>query len=194
MKKQLVSKEVRDKLNKRRVSMCDIGCGKNKTGADWFGIDYRKLDGVDLVQDLESFPWKIPSESFNTAVANHVVEHINPSHGIFISFMNEVWRILKPDGEFIIGAPYATSVGMFRDPTHCNFVNEETWSYFSPTDQFYQGSLFHIYSPLPWRIKINTWHATGNIEVVLVKLPILPEHKVDSEYLKVLKNHTKATK
>ena len=194
MKKQIVSKDVRNVLSKRKVSFADIGCGANKTGKDWFGIDYRDLPGVDLVQDLEVFPWKIPSESFNTAVANHVVEHIQPTHGIFIKFMNEVWRILKPDGEFLIGAPYATSVGMFRDPTHVNFVNEETWSYFSPEDQLYHGYLYHIYSPLPWRIKINTWHSTGNIEVVLVKMDIKPEHKVDAEYLKELKEHTKLTK
>lgn len=189
-----VSKTTRDLLSKRTSRFVDIGCGGNKQGKDWFGIDYRQLDGVDLVQDLEKFPWAVPSESFNTAVASHVVEHINPSHGIFIAFMNECWRILKPGGDFIIGAPYATSVGMFRDPTHCNFVNEETWSYFDPDDQLYHGSLYHIYSPLPWRIKINTWHTTGNIEVVLVKRDITKELNVDSEYLKDLKNHTKLTK
>ena len=189
-----VSKGTRDLLKKRTSRYVDIGCGANKQGKDWFGIDYRKLPGVDLVQDLEVFPWAIPSESFNTAISSHVVEHINPSHGIFIAFMNECWRILKPGGEFIIGAPYATSVGMFRDPTHCNFINEETWSYFSPIDQFYQGSLYHIYSPLPWRIKINTWHSTGNIEVVLVKMGIEKDHKVDPEYLKDLKKHTLMTK
>jgi SAM-dependent methyltransferase len=189
-----ISKEVRNTLAKRKVSYVDIGCGGAKQGKDWFGIDYRKMPGVDLVQDLEVFPWAVPSESFNTAVANHVIEHINPSHGIFISFMNEAWRILKPDGEFLIGAPYATSVGMFRDPTHCNFINEETWSYFDPEDQLYQGGLYGIYSPLPWRIKINTWHSTGNIEVVLVKRDIVPQFKVDPEYLRLLKLHTKLTK
>ena len=195
MKKNIVSQETRKIIEKHKVSMIDIGCGANKQGSNWFGIDYRKILGsVDLVQDLESFPWKIPSESFNTAVASHVVEHIQPTHGIFIKFMNEVWRILKPGGEFIIGAPYAGSQGMFRDPTHVNFVNEETWSYFSPYDQFYQGGLYHIYSPLPWLIKINTFHITGNLEVVLVKQNILPEHKVDSEYLKDLKKFTKLTK
>jgi SAM-dependent methyltransferase len=189
-----ISKEVRNKLAKQKVSFVDIGCGKNKQGKDWFGIDYRKLPGVDLVQDLEKFPWTVPSESFNTAVANHVVEHIQPTHGIFIEFMNEVWRILKPDGEFLIGAPYATSTGMLRDPTHVNFINEETWSYFDPNDQLYHGGLYHIYSPLPWRIKINTWHTTGNIEVVLVKRPIDKDLHVDEEYLRLLKLHTKQTK
>ena len=189
-----ISKDVRVKLAKRRISLVDIGCGANKSGPDWFGIDYRKLPGVDLVQDLEIFPWRLPSESFNTAVSNHVIEHIQPTHGIFISFMNEAWRILKPKGEFIIGCPYATSVGMFRDPTHVNFVNEETWSYFDPHDQLYNGDLYHIYSPLPWRIKVNTWHVTGNMEIVLVKRDIEPEFKVDSEYLRLLKLYTKQTK
>jgi SAM-dependent methyltransferase len=189
-----ISKVTRDLLKKRKISYVDIGCGANKSGKDWFGVDYRKLPGVDLVQDLEKFPWAIPSGTFNVAVANHVVEHINPSHGIFINFMNEVWRILKPEGEFLIGAPYATSTGMFRDPTHCNFVNEETWSYFDPDDQFYHGGLYHIYAPMPWRIKINTWHSTGNVEVVLVKREIVPEMKVDVEYLRLLKKHSNATK
>jgi len=189
-----ISKETRSLIQKRKVSYIDIGCGANKQGKDWFGVDYRKLPGVDLVQDLEKFPWAIPSESFNTAVANHVIEHIQPTHGIFISFMNEVWRILKPEGEFLIGAPYATSVGMFRDPTHVNFINEETWSYFDPEDQLYHGGLYNIYSPLPFRIKINTWHSTGNIECVLVKREITKEMNVDPEYLRLLKLYTKITK
>lgn len=178
-----------------KLSLADIGCGRNKQGKDWFGIDYRNIPGiVNLVQDLETFPWKVSSGTFNTAVCSHVVEHISPSHGIFISFMNECWRILKPGSDLLISAPYATSVGMFRDPTHCNFINEETWSYFAPDDDFFHGGLYHIYSPLPWKIKINTWHSNGNIEVVLTKLPILLEYKVDSEYLRLLKKYTKQTK
>jgi len=190
MKKQ----KNKSKIEKKKVSYVDIGCGANKAGEHFFGIDYRALPGVDLVQDLEKFPWKVPSESFNTAVSSHVIEHINPAQGVFIKFMNEAWRILKPEGEFIIGAPYATSVGMFRDPTHCNFINEETWSYFDPDDQFYHGGLYGIYAPLPWRIKINTWHSNGNIEVVLVKREIQKGLNVDKEYLKELAKHTKMTK
>jgi hypothetical protein len=108
--------------------------------------------------------------------------------------MNEIWRILKPGAEIIIGAPYATSIGMFRDPTHCNFINEETFCYFCPNDMYYHGGLYGIYAPLPFSLKINTFHSTGNLEIVLVKLPILPEYKVDPEYLKDLKKHTKMTK
>jgi len=186
--------KTREILSKRKLARADIGCGANKQDEDWFGIDRRKMPGVDLIQNLENFPWGIPSESFNIAVASHVLEHIQKADGIMLSFFNEVWRILKPSGNFLISAPYATSPGFYRDPTHVSPINEELFCYFDPDDQFFKGGLYHIYSPLPWDIKVNTWHSTGNIEVVLQKLPILPEHNVDKEYLRLLKKHTKLTK
>jgi SAM-dependent methyltransferase len=176
------------------IRVCDLGCGENKQNPNWFGVDCRKLKGVDLVQDLEKFPWRIKSETFNLVVANHLIEHINPAKGGFISFMNEVWRILKPEGEFMISAPYATSPGMYRDPTHINFINEETWCSFDNNDPFYKGELYKIYKPLPWKIKINTWNDTGNIEVVLIKRPIENEKDIDQEYLKNLKKYNKMFK
>jgi len=186
--------KTREILSKRKLARADIGCGANKQDEDWFGIDRRKMPGVDLIQNLENFPWGIPSESFNIAVASHVLEHIQKADGIMLSFFNEVWRILKPSGNFLISAPYATSPGFYRDPTHVSPINEELFCYFDPDDQFFKGGLYHIYSPLPWDIKVNTWHSTGNIEVVLQKLPILPEHNVDKEYLRLLKKHTKLNK
>lgn len=189
-----ITKKTRDLLSKRKTNKVDVGCGANKQGADWFGIDCRKLPGVDLIQDLTIFPWAVPKNSFNIAIASHVLEHIPKHDGIMLSFFNEIWRILKPGGEFIIGAPYAGSPGFYRDPTHTSPINEELFSYFDPHDQFYNGGLYHIYSPLPWQIKVNTWHSTGNIEVVLVKRDILPDYNVDKEYFKLLSKHNKLTK
>lgn len=194
MKTQKVSKATKALLDSRKINICDLGCGANKQNPNWFGVDYRKLPGVDLVQDLEVQPWAIPSESFNMVSCSHLWEHINPAKGGFLSFVNEIWRILRPGGEVIINVPYATSPGMFRDPTHVNFINEETFSYFSPDDNLYNGGLYHIYSPLPWKIKILTWNQIGNLECVLIKRDILPEYNVDKEYLRLLKLHTKLMK
>lgn len=191
MKIPKVSKSTKDAIRKQKASKIDVGCGANKQGADWFGIDYRKLPGVNLVHDLEKQPWPIASNSFNIAISSHVIEHIQPTHGIFIDFMNSVWRILKPGGEFLISAPYATSIGMFRDPTHVNFINEQTFAYFDPEDEDFKGGLYGIYAPLPWRIKVNTYNPVGNIEVVLVKRDIFPRYKVDKGYLKTLKANNK---
>lgn len=150
----------------------DIGCGANKQGKDWIGLDYRKLPGVDIIQDLEKFPWPLPDNCATLAVASHVVEHINPAGGAFIKFMDEVWRVLKEGGEFIIGAPYAGSSGYFQDPTHVNPCNEMTWSYFDPKCP---SNLYYIYKPKPWKIKINAFSMNGNLEVVLIKRPLNPK-------------------
>lgn len=185
-KKDKYSPEIFEILKKNEQGIkLDIGCGEAKQQG-FVGMDYRKLSGVDIEQDLEKFPWPLPDECASLAMASHVVEHINPHGGVFIAFLNEVWRVLKPDGEFLIAAPYATSAGMFRDPTHCNFVNEETWSYFDPIDKFYKGGLYAIYRPLPWQIKFNTWHENGNIEVVLVKRRIDKSYNVHPDFLKIL--------
>ena len=66
----------------------DVGCGGNKHGPDWLGIDKRALEGVDIVHDLEVFPWPLEDETVIRAIASHVVEHINPAGGIFLSFMD----------------------------------------------------------------------------------------------------------
>lgn len=126
----------------------DIGCGDRKLDYTWTGIDYRKLEGVDIVQDLEKFPWNIPNDCASIARCMHVVEHINPCKGTFIKFMDEIWRTMMTGADLYIECPYATSKGYFRDPTHCNPCNEETWEYFDHTKP-----LYNVYKPKPWSIE-----------------------------------------
>lgn len=105
--------------NKNQGIKLDMGCGANKQGPDWVGIDYRQLPGVDIVHDLEEVPYPLPSGCASVVASSHVLEHISPHKGTFINVMNEIWRLLKENGEFIIAVPYATSPGMYRDPSHC---------------------------------------------------------------------------
>ena len=162
-----------DKLLREKSGIrLDIGCGGNKQGPNWVGIDYRPIPGiVDIVHDLETFPWPLPDECAQVAIASHVVEHINPAKGTFISFMDEVWRVLQYGGEFGIATPYAGSHGYFQDPTHINPCNETTFAYFDPLDQMTGGQLYRIYQPKPWQIKPGSLHLNknGNLEVVLIK-------------------------
>lgn len=168
-----MNKDITKLLKEKSGIKLDVGCGGNKQGPDWVGIDYRPIKGiVDIVQDLEEFPWKaLPDECAIVAIASHVVEHINPAKGTFIRFMDEVWRVLKPDGEFAIVCPYAGSPGYWQDPSHCNGITETTYAYFDPLDERTGGALYKIYKPKPWKIKPNSLslNKNGNIEVVLVK-------------------------
>ena len=62
-----------------RNIMVDLGCGENKRkGA--IGVDFRKMDGVDVVQNLSIYPWtNIPSNVADVLTSSHLLEHINPS-------------------------------------------------------------------------------------------------------------------
>lgn len=143
----------------------DLGCGANKQRG-FIGIDARKLPGVDIVHDLERYPWPLANECADLLMASHLLEHINPAKYGFINFMDEAWRVLKPNGRFMIAAPYAGSPGYWQDPTHCNPISEVTWAYFDPLQS---SGLYTIYRPRPWKILVNTWHISGNLECVLEK-------------------------
>ncbi len=144
----------------------DLGCGANKQPG-FLGIDNRKLPGVDIVHDVETFPWPLPDECAFLVMASHLVEHIEPHGGVFLRFMDEVWRILKPGGQFMMAFPYAGSPGYWQDPTHCNGCNETTWAYFDPLEA--GGHLYKIYKPKPWKITHSAWEVNGNMEVALEK-------------------------
>lgn len=87
----------------------------------------------------------------------------------FMRFMDEVWRVMKPDGEFGLALPYGSSPGFLQDPTHINQCNEATWWYFDPLEPSTNGVLYRIYKPKPWKIKLNAYTREGNMEVVLIK-------------------------
>lgn len=146
----------------------DLGCGENKNPG-FLGVDARALPGVDIVHDLEEFPWPLPDACASLVLASHLVEHINPAKYGFIKFMDEVWRILEPGGKFIISAPYAGSPGYWQDPTHVNPVTERTFAYFDPLSQFAGNVLYNIYKPKPWKILANSYIQSGSLEVALEK-------------------------
>jgi len=146
----------------------DIGCGASKQEG-FIGLDVRDLPGVDIVHDVEEYPWPLPDECVLLAVCSHLVEHINPARFGFIRFMDELWRIMKPGGEIAIATPHGSSQGYLQDPTHCNAINETTWAYFDPLENRTGGQLYSIYQPKPWRIKFLNWSPAANIEVILVK-------------------------
>lgn len=141
----------------------DIGCGGNKQKG-FVGMDKRKLSGVDIVHDLEVFPYPLDDESCLLIVGSHIVEHIKP--WLMIDFMNELWRLLQVEGQLALSTPYAGSPGYWQDPTHCNGCNEATWHYFDP-----RFPLYEIYKPKPWTLVkgFPVWQVTGNLEVVLEK-------------------------
>ena len=160
--------KIADLLKKNSGIFLDIGSGPNAQDG-WIGMDIRDMPNVDIVHDVEVFPWPLPDECVKMALASHLLEHINPHKFGFVNFMNEVWRVMKPGGEFAIVVPHGSSQGFIQDPTHCNPCNEATWDYFCPDRP---SRLWTIYEPKPWRVKMLTANPAFNMEVVLVKIEV----------------------
>lgn len=171
-------KDLNKRLANKEGILLDLGCGGRKQAGHWVGMDKRPLPNVDIVHDLEVFPYPIENNKVLTCVASHVLEHIKP--WFTLDVFNEVWRIMKPEGQFIIGLPYGLSKGFIQDPTHCNPFSEVTFLYFDPYPADFGWNeekgivgqlnvLYDIYKPKPWKILERTWESTGNMTVVLRK-------------------------
>lgn len=125
-------------------------------------MDKRAVDGVDLVHDLEIVPYPLPDACCKVILASHILEHIKP--WLTLQVMDELWRIMRPEGQLLVALPYAGSFGYYQDPTHCNPWNEATPTYFDPDYPLYQ-----VYEPRPWKILQNDWLSNGNMEIRFAK-------------------------
>lgn len=91
----------------------DIGCGTNKMlGA--VGIDRIKAPGVDIVHDLNAFPWPVADNSFDHIVCSHSLSHLND----ILKVVEEIYRISKDNAVVEILAPHYASDNFNTDPTH----------------------------------------------------------------------------
>lgn len=126
----------------------DLGCGskpKNFFNADvTFGIDVRddlelNIVKADLV--IEKIPFN--DNTFDFVTAHDFIEHIPrliyaPERRLpFVELMNEVWRVLKVGGKFLTQTPCYPHPAAFWDPTHVNFITEQTFPlYFDDSNKW----------------------------------------------------------
>ncbi len=103
----------------------DIACGQNKAEG-YTGVDKVPLDGVDIVCDLEKYPWPFETGSVSDIHCAQYVEHTKD----LIKFIEECNRLLVVGGTIKIIAPYYTSIRAWQDPTHVRAISEATWLYF----------------------------------------------------------------
>jgi hypothetical protein len=168
MARPKVPAKVRNLLKRRSKIRLDLGGGPNPQKG-FVVVDRRPLPGVDIVHDLESFPWPLPDNCCSVVLMSHLFEHISPSKTI--EFMDEVWRILEHGGQAWIIVPYAGSHGYFQDPTHQNPCNESTFEYFAPILEDGRKSLLYgVYRPKPWMILKREMQLAGNLEVVMTAI------------------------
>lgn len=127
----------------------DLGCGSNPRNpyqrSRLYGCDIVRLpvsstgQPFEFIQaDLTSKQLDLPESYFDSISAFDFIEHIQRqsvdqkgmTYNPFIQLMNEVYRLLKPNGLFIASTPCYPHPTVFQDPTHVNFITEKTHEYF----------------------------------------------------------------
>lgn len=123
-------KKTTDKRGKTKKSTAplriDLACGQRKREG-FIGVDYVKGKGIDIVHDLEVYPWPFKDNSVDEVNISHYIEHVRD----LVKFMNELHRVMKPSAECSIVAPYYSSIRAWQDPTHVRAISEATFLYFN---------------------------------------------------------------
>ncbi len=118
-----------------------LGCG-NQIKSDFVNLDSIKLPGVDVVHNLNKFPWPFKDNLFDHIVSISTLEHLDN----LIKVMEEIHRISKNNAIIEIRVPHFASFGAFKDPTHRIF-----FSYYS-FDYFTEGFDFNFYTKARFKI------------------------------------------
>ncbi len=154
----------------KTVRFLDVGCGENKQPY-CVGMDKRAAHGVDVVHDANVLPWPFEDSTFDRIYISHLMEHLFP--WLHLEILNELWRIMRPEGDLVMAMPYPGSPGFWQDPTHIKSWNEATPLYFDPYGGNATGTelttLYSVYRPRPWRKVYTAWNHQGNIEFHLRK-------------------------
>ncbi len=122
-------------------AILDLGCGRNKKpGA--VGLDSVALPGVDVVHDLNRFPYPFPDRSFDEIHLTHVIEHVES----ILKVMEEVHRIGKPHCLVTIITPHHSDAISWQDPTHRWHLNSYSFVYFDPhyESNYYTKARFRL--------------------------------------------------
>jgi len=103
----------------------NLGCGKEILEG-YVNLDLIKLEGVDVVHDLDKFPYPFPDNHYDIVRAKSVLEHLESIQEV----IEELWRISKPEAVINIWTPHFASLGAFVDPTHKQFFTYYTFDYY----------------------------------------------------------------
>jgi GT2 family glycosyltransferase/predicted SAM-dependent methyltransferase len=116
--------------------LLNLGCGYRKLDG-YVNIDNRAEVKPDLLCDvLQGLPYS--DNSVDEVRAYDFLEHIPQPH--MIEVIEEIYRVLKPNGIFESFTPSTDGRGAFQDPTHVSYWNRNSWSYYSdPTSRDLYG-------------------------------------------------------
>lgn len=91
-------------------------------------LDRFGEEGVDVVHDIEKFPYPFKDGEFDEVYASHILEHTRDLEGI----LKEISRVTKDRGTLRIKVPYFSSATAFANIDHKRFFTYDSFLRFQP--------------------------------------------------------------
>jgi hypothetical protein len=108
----------------------NMGCGQNKMSG-FVNVDKYAEASPDLLIDLEKTPWPIEKGCAEYILFNHCLEHMGANPDVFLSIIQETYRISKHDAEIQINVPHPRHDNFINDPTHVRIITPALLALFS---------------------------------------------------------------
>lgn len=102
----------------------NLGCGRD-IKKEYINLDVAKLQGVDVVWDINKLPLPFKDNEFDEILCQDVLEHVD-----YIPLLKDIHRILKKGGVVKIRVPHFTSRNFYSDPTHIHGFSGDTLKFF----------------------------------------------------------------
>ena len=95
----------------------NLGCGFDRLEG-FLNVDYFQECFPDILLNIESTPWSLPSDHFEKVLIKHVLEHVGADFPTFTRVMPELYRICIHGAEIEIHLPHYRHDTWWSDPTY----------------------------------------------------------------------------
>lgn len=142
-----------------------LGAGEEpELGDGWVNVDLIQLPDIQVVHDLNQYPWPFDNGSADYIKAKDLIEHVLPV--TLVKFIEECYRILKPNGTLWIQTPSWDADFLWIDPTHVRGFDKRSFDFFDPDTDF--GRATGFYSKAKFKVEVKELE-NKNLQFTLIK-------------------------
>ena len=109
---------------------------------------------VNIVHDLDQYPWPFGEESIDEIVMSQCLEHLIDHN----KAMKEIHRVLRRGGIARISVPHFTWQLAFQDPTHRHFFGYNTFTYYARNSGYFDFKFSSCKSKLTFGKRLSFWN------------------------------------
>lgn len=119
----------------------DLGGGHNsyipRKDEEVIVMDYFAKGENYVKHDAEKIPFPFKNNSFDKIYASHILEHLSNlwKENKKNCVIDELWRIIKPQGELIIRMPHPSVCYNWGHPTHKRTASINSFNFLLPKSQ-----------------------------------------------------------